>query len=915
AINSWWYPGEGDTAQTLNFTKWYDPGTYDVTLIVQNRLNCFDTLYLPQYIQALDVAADYRTNTPRAGCLPLTVDFVDQSTASDQIVSWLWDFGDGDSSTLQHPTHIYDSTGYFSVTLTVTDINGCTHTIVKEDDIFATQPIADFAVNPSVNCPDLNSTFITLSQGFGLSYYWDMGDGGSSRLANTLHAYADTGYYDVSLLVVDVNGCRDSITKVNHVEIRELLAAMQVDTTYAPCPPLSVHFLSDTSYNHPNIQWFWDFGDGATSSSPFPNHVYTQPGIYDVSFIISSGSGCRDTVLYEDLIQIGGPKAEVAFDPGEGCPGTTINFEAITQDAMQFSWLFGDGNSGIGKTTSYTYTSPGVYTPILVLVDTLGCEVFTPADSTIEIFTPPSAAFTADQTIHCDSGRVAFIDQSSSAGSPIVSWFWDFGDGNSSAQQFTTHTYQQIGTYSVSLTVTTADGCSHTVEKVDFIQVYPSPQPILNPLPGNSGCVEFAINVNLDPNNHPYALSTWSWNAGDGSANQATGNQFSHTYTNPGTYDLQVQVSDVNGCFAERLAPITVHALPTPEFSAADSMGCAPFSTSFQSLQNDGIIDWIWDFGDGNSSTQSTPSHTYTQNGWYRVSLTVVDTNGCRNLLDKEAYIRLSVPLVDFFYSDSIICPGTTIDFGDASLSDTSLVAWQWDFGNGQQSSQANPSRTYQNQGSYDVQLKVTDIFGCSDSLQKPAVIEVLRDEVPKVLELRQVSVTGPNNVHITFPRYANVHQDFGAYVLYRQDNNGDFVEIMRESRLNSNLFRDGNAPLESGPACYKVQVENHCGTTYPLELAETHCTIDLSTLGQEDEIILSWTPYVGWEEVEQYNIYRVSNYSPLQMEWIGAVPGDQQMFADREMFCYNEVSYRVEGLARGEGQSLSDSSRARPIH
>ncbi|MEL6843107.1 MAG: PKD domain-containing protein, partial [Bacteroidota bacterium] len=251
ALSSWWYPGFRDTVQAENLARWFDAGTYDVTLIVQNKLNCFDTLYLPQHIQSLDVNADYGTNTPRAGCLPLTVDFADQSLASDQIVSWLWDFGDGDSSVLQNPTHVYDSSGYFTVSLTVTDINGCTHTVVKEDDIFATQPTADFTVNPSVNCPNFNSTFITLSQGYGLSYYWEMGDGGTSLLANTLHSYADTGYYDVSLQVVDVNGCRDSITKVNHVEIRELLASIQVDTTYAPCPPLSVHFLSDTSYDHP----------------------------------------------------------------------------------------------------------------------------------------------------------------------------------------------------------------------------------------------------------------------------------------------------------------------------------------------------------------------------------------------------------------------------------------------------------------------------------------------------------------------------------------------------------------------------------------------------------------------------------------------------------------------------------------
>ncbi|MEL6653472.1 MAG: PKD domain-containing protein, partial [Bacteroidota bacterium] len=402
---------------------------------------------------------------------------------------------------------------------------------------------------------------------------------------------------------------------------------------------------------------------------------------------------------------------------------------------------------------------------------------------------------------------------------------------------------------------------------------------------------------------------------GDGGGDQPTGNQFSHTYTAAGTYDLRVRVSDVNGCFAERLSPITVHPLPNPSFTASDSMGCAPFSTSFLASQNGGIIDWNWDFGDGNGSIDANPTHTYLQNGWYSVSLSVVDTNGCRNLLEKEAYIRLSVPEVDFFYSDSVICPGTSIDFSDASLSDTTLVAWSWDFGNGQQSNQANPSQSFQTPGLYDIQLTVSDIFGCSDSLERPTLIEVLRDEVPKVLPLEKVSVTGPNRVQIDFPRFANVHRDFGAYVLYRQDASGDFVEINRSTLLTQNQFRDLNAPLELGAVCYKVQVENHCGTTYPLELAEAHCTIDLSTTGQEDEIVLNWTPYIGWDEVEQYNVYRVYNYNPAQMEWIGAVPGNQLEFSDRDMFCYDAVSYRVEGLAQGGLQTLSDSSLGTPIH
>ncbi|MEL7535060.1 MAG: PKD domain-containing protein, partial [Bacteroidota bacterium] len=675
----------------------------------------------------------------------------------------------------------------------------------------------------------------------------------------------------------------------------ELRALILVDTTFAPCPPLDVSFLSDTSYNHPNVSWFWDFGDGATSSSPFPNHVYTQPGVYDVTFIISSSVGCSDTIFYDDLINIAGPKAEVAFDPSEGCPGTAFTFRAVTQDSLQFEWLFGDGNTGQGLVTTYAYNDPGIYTPILVLEDTLGCQVFTPADSTIEVFTPPKAVFTADQTVHCDTGRVTFIDLSTSPGSPIVSWLWDFGDGDTSDQQIAFHTYQTLGKYTVSLTVTTADGCSDVIVMPDFIELFPAPQPILNPLPGLSGCEDFSINVNLDPNNHPFALQTWMWNAGDGSGNQPTGNTFSHTYTDAGTYTLSVVVSDENGCSAERLEQITVHPLPVVSFTATDSMGCAPFATTFNSKLNGGIIDWTWDLGDGNFATQPNVPHTYQDNGWYTVSLSVVDTNGCRNTLEKESYIKLSVPLVDFSISDTVICPGTTVDFFDESFADTTLSSWRWTFGDGAGSIQTDPSHSYQQTGIYPVKLVVSDIFGCTDSLEKINGVEVLRDEVPKVLSLSSVSVIGAQTVRVDFPAFANVHNDFGAYVLYRKDASGNFGEIMRETRLNANYFEDIMAPSQAGPVCYKVQVENHCGTTYDLALAEEHCTIYLEAEGQLDAIALDWTEYIGWDEVEQYNIYRVQNYAPTQMDWVGAVPGTQSYFFDQDMWCYDGFSYRIE--------------------
>ncbi|MEL6195414.1 MAG: PKD domain-containing protein, partial [Bacteroidota bacterium] len=181
-------------------------------------------------IRALGPDADFQITSGTAGCVPFDLSVQDLSTGTNTITTWNWDFGDGMSSNLQNPIHTYASPDLFTISLIVTDADGCQDSVQKSDVAFITQPIPNFAVNPPTNCLDVNSTFISLSSGSGLFYTWDFGDGNGSHLANTFHNYADTGFYDITLHVVDVNGCDSSITKPNFVEIRELEANFWADT-------------------------------------------------------------------------------------------------------------------------------------------------------------------------------------------------------------------------------------------------------------------------------------------------------------------------------------------------------------------------------------------------------------------------------------------------------------------------------------------------------------------------------------------------------------------------------------------------------------------------------------------------------------------------------------------------------------
>lgn len=914
AVEWHWDFGTGDTSLKKNPRYIYkDPGDFDVQLIVENSLKCKDTLLFSPGISALGVNADFKALDPNAGCVPLDLNFEDLSSGTGTITNWFWDLGDGTTANTQNTSHTYTSQNYYDIKLVVEDVDGCVDSVIKDNFVFATQPVPAFGVNPPSNCPDINSVFVTLSSGVGLSYLWDFGDGNTSHLANTTHAYQDTGFYDITLHVTDVNGCDTTLTKPNFVEIRELIADFWADTTYAPCPPLTVNFSADNSFPHVGVNWFWDFGDGATSSQVFPSHVYTSPGIYTVKLILTSPVGCSDTMVWDNMIEIKGPITTFSFNPNEGCPGTPIDFTASSpEDSIIYEWIFGDGNTAQGQNVTYAYQTPGQYVPVLKVEDNLGCQIFSVAPDTITVFDQPVASFTANTSVLCDAGDITFIDQSSTS-DIIVGWFWDFGDGQTDTVQYPVHHYSQLGTYDVSLIVTTNNGCSDSVFMPGFIQVVPSPSPSIL-VTDSAGCMPLTVDFSALDNNHPYAITSYLWDF-DYQGITAHGQQATFVYPSDGIFTPELTVEDVNECSTTVSRNIVVYPLPEPDFVASDSFGCAPFTVTFNDRTPSNITDWIWEFGDGLTSSDQTPVHTYLQDGIYTVSLTVWDDKGCSETLTKNQYIHLSHPVADFEALETVICPGNAAVFNNISSSDTLISAWQWDFGNGTVSTDQHPSYVYPISGQYSVSLVVTDVFGCSDSISKEDYVEVLLDYTPKVLEIQYVSVLSDNEVEIIFDEYPNVYDDFGRYVIYRENSNGDFDSVGVSYTLTQTKWIDSGINTTDNSLCYKVRVINHCGNTYDIDLASAHCTVNLTTTALVEEVQLDWTPYIGWDDVELYHVFRVNNYNPGQMTLIATMPGNARQVIDRDMFCYDVYSYRVVAVGGNHYESFSDTAFAAPVH
>jgi len=307
--SSWdWDFGDGGTSTEQNPSHVYnEPGDYTVTLTATN--NCgsdvetkvdyihVDTCYAP--------VADF-SGSPTSGEAPLTVTFTDLSTNNP--TSWDWDFGDGGTSTDQNPTHVYESAGTFTVTLTATNNCGSdTETKVDYITVTCAPPVAEFEGSPTSGEAPLEVRFKDMSTNDPTSWDWDFGDGGISTMQHPTHIYDTAGTYTVTLTAANSCGS-DTETKVDYITVTcTPPVADFVGSPDSGTAPLTVTF-TDESTNNPT-SWEWDFGDGGTSTEQNPTYIYDTAGIYTVSLTAANNCG-SDTETKVDYITVTEPPQE-----------------------------------------------------------------------------------------------------------------------------------------------------------------------------------------------------------------------------------------------------------------------------------------------------------------------------------------------------------------------------------------------------------------------------------------------------------------------------------------------------------------------------------------------------------------------------------------------------------------------------
>ncbi|MBU0766095.1 MAG: PKD domain-containing protein [Bacteroidetes bacterium] len=719
-----WNFGDGSTSNDNYLDHIYTTtGEYVVTLDITNSCGSYtlkDTIIISDDLPFTGYLG--WSAYPQEACPGDQVEFYGWN---DQAVSYLWDFGDGSSSTGGNTAHSYSSAGTYTVNLTLT--NGCGNDTVITDAVYVSDstPINDYVeiyYYPQMACPgDMMDFYVSNDEYYTL--LWDFGDGTTSAETNPYHAYSALGIYNVSVTLT--NNCGMDSTIYTVVEMSDDTPVLPVFYYYIStdmtCPGDHIYFEVYDWYGN-NYSYSWDLGDGTTSGQNYFSHVYPDPGIYNVELTVTNGCG-NDSIINFDIVI----DANLPVDPDFSmyvshtsvCPGEMVWFGADYGYAS-YQWNFGDGSTGTLDEAMHYYQAAGTYTVSLTVMN--DCNNDTTIYQTIVV--------AGDNPVHnevyleyypygpyCPGETVWFYSDYG-----YSSYLWNFGDGNTSSQANPEHSYASAGTYTVALTYT--NSCGNDSVLTTQITVNDN----LVPYTPDIGFNTYSACPNVGVNFYAYDdYANYLWDFGDGATSQEQSPV--HAYSVAGNYTVSLTVTNHCGNTATSTESYTVNGNTGIEYNYMDiwQEPACPGTYVYFEYYDENVISYTWNLGDGTISTDEYVVHSYPATGNYPVTLTVINGCGYQATITDTVHVQNDVPADNNYYEAFIIpedgiCPGDTLSVIVYPAGNT----YSCDFGDGTTSIQSTQFTTpdgflvdiinhaYQTEGIYNVSLTVTNTCGNS---------------------------------------------------------------------------------------------------------------------------------------------------------------------------------------------------------
>jgi gliding motility-associated-like protein len=729
-INNWTF-GDTNISGARDATHSYlDSGTYRVRLLIQLINGCADSAIHMMKVYPMPKAKFSVNDTVK--CLDTArYVFTDLSTNPATSLVWLWKFGDTKTSTVQNPKHKYMITGIYEVTEIITNNDGCVDS-TKLTIVSAPIPTVAFKNYDSLQCFDRNLFHFTNTTkvSFGImSYLWRFGDGDTSTTTNPMHHYSTIDTFKVGLIATSNYGCKDSFYWHTYLKSgARPVAAFTVNDSTQCLAGNNFIFTNGTTISGGNIaKEIWYFDDGDTSHKHNISHVYKVPATRLAKLIVTSDQDCIDSALHTMMID-DKPKAAFTVNDSTQCINNNkfiyTNQTTIIAGSYNVLWNFDDGTTDTARSArTHKFSIIKTYNVKLVAVSNLGCSDSVTHKSTINPLPVSDFSITTD-TVQCIGvNSFGFTDMSTMSNGSISMNLWRFGDGGiATSTPNPTHSYTKSGYFTVKLINITDNMCYDTVQKNVHVLSAPKATFIVN---DSTQC--FTANNFVFTNNSTdaYGSLTYLWKFGDGATTTTAAP--THSYAVQGVYTVTLIATSSKGCIDSVKKIMSVFNRPIAGFTVNDSTQCLTANQFIFTNTTNPImpgINFLWDFGDGNTSTAINPSNSYLTKGSYFVKLKTITSQNCNDSFSKTV-TAFESPKPGFSINDTAQClVGNVFNFTNSSTISSGTFNNNWKVGNGNSFTTTDVSYSYPASGKFTVTLITTSNNNCIDSVSHDAYID-----------------------------------------------------------------------------------------------------------------------------------------------------------------------------------------------
>lgn len=748
-----------------------------VSLTVTNSYGCYNTISKDKVAEILPSIYSSFASDKQILCKPTDAVQFTNTSSGPGTLSYIWDFGDGHTSTTKNPSYSFNKKGIYTVSLTVKNTDGCSITTSQSDYLNVASYKAGFNAQPLV-CLGQQTYFTSTSTPIPSSATWFVNDQQvSNGYYDMWYTFPDTGKNTIKL--VNIFGtCPDTITAPIYVKPTPQPTGFIADIQSKCGAPSAVKF-KDTTAGAVKWNWSFDYNNTQTSALQAPTFSYASDGTYFVNLTITNAAGCSSAI--GQYVTITKPFANIynMLPPDEinwrcGYAKVQMAIGGSSEEIVTYKWNFGDGTTTTDKEPTHEYTSPGNYVVTLEFTTKNGCKGV--ANSiTYTVYKKPKADFTSyPGTTICGNTPVSYVY---TGGSATTGFDWRFeGDFNYVSNNQIIQ-YNSEGVYGVTL-IAYNGNCSDTIVKPNYITIKPPFPKITGQTPtcdGTRGLVTFT--------QASKQATDWKWDFGDSKTQSLSADQPSvqHEYTKTGTY--KVVLTTTNGqCNVRDSIYISVLLKQKPALALNPSVVCSNVPITY--IASNYEVNPIWtgaydgysierfEYSDGtllnglitrnyNTSWNTSATGTIESYQPFDNKIRLITTSAGFGCNDTTNYVPIKFkgasPAFDVIKDKQCYSTGDVILKDVSTAPNNSITSWLWNFGDGQTQSFTTGGQVthkYENPGSYYVSLTITDAGGCSSSTN--AYSKMVEVYGPKAAFYMSTGNNVPLNTTVAFYNSSN---------------------------------------------------------------------------------------------------------------------------------------------------------------